>query len=131
MFVHKVFWSVMPDLRSLPRTRYGGIQRPSKTLDSGVRRNDIFLLEPFLIDRVLLYAGTKMATKEEELIERLMREDEEFSRTKQAHSQLAKQLEELEKKSFLSPQDEMEIKILKKKKLALKDQMEKILVKYR
>ncbi len=72
-----------------------------------------------------------MATKEEELVARLMRENEEFSKAKQAHSQLAKQLDELEKKTFLSPQDEMEIKILKKKKLALKDQMEKILVKYR
>jgi uncharacterized protein YdcH (DUF465 family) len=72
-----------------------------------------------------------MATKEEELVERLMRENEEFSKTKQAHVQLAKQLDELEKKPFLSPQDEMEIKILKKKKLALKDQMEKILVKHR
>ena len=56
-----------------------------------------------------------MATREEELVERLMRENEEFSKTKQAHSQLAKQLDELEKKSFLSPQDEMEIKIIKKK----------------
>jgi uncharacterized protein YdcH (DUF465 family) len=72
-----------------------------------------------------------MATKEEELIERLMRENEEFSRAKQAHIQLGKQLEELEKRSFLTPQDEMEIKIIKKKKLALKDQMEKILMKYR
>jgi uncharacterized protein YdcH (DUF465 family) len=72
-----------------------------------------------------------MTTKEEELVERLMREDEEFSRTKQAHSRLVKQLEELEKRSFLTPQDEMEIKIIKKKKLALKDQMEKILMKYR
>jgi uncharacterized protein YdcH (DUF465 family) len=72
-----------------------------------------------------------MVTKEEELIERLMRENEEFLRTKQTHSQLAKQLEELEKKPFLNPQDEVEIKILKKKKLALKDQMEKILIQYR
>lgn len=72
-----------------------------------------------------------MVTKEEELIERLMRENEEFSKVKQAHAQLAKQLEELEKKSFLTSQDEMEIKIIKKKKLALKDQMEKILVQYR
>ena len=72
-----------------------------------------------------------MATKEEELIERLMKENEEFLKAKQVHSQLAKQLDELEKKSFLSPQDEIEIKILKKKKLALKDQMEKILVKCR
>ena len=72
-----------------------------------------------------------MVTKEEELIERLMRENEEFLKVKQAHVQLAKQLEELEKKPFLTPQDEMEVKIIKKKKLALKDQMEKILVQYR
>ena len=72
-----------------------------------------------------------MTTREEELIERLMRENEEFSKTKQSHVQLSKQLEELEKKSFLTPQDEIEIKVIKKKKLVLKDQMEKILVKYR
>jgi uncharacterized protein YdcH (DUF465 family) len=72
-----------------------------------------------------------MTTKEEVLIERLMRENEEFSRVKQAHTQLAEQLEGLEKKPFLTPQDEVEIKIIKKKKLALKDQMEKILMQYR
>jgi uncharacterized protein len=72
-----------------------------------------------------------MTTKEEELIEKLMRENEEFLKVKKAHSQLARQLEELEKKPFLTPQDEMEVKIIKKKKLALKDQMEKILMQYR
>jgi uncharacterized protein len=72
-----------------------------------------------------------MGTKEEVLIERLMKEDEEFLKAKQTHTQFAKQLEELESKSYLTPQDEMEIKILKKKKLAAKDQMEKILTKYR
>jgi uncharacterized protein YdcH (DUF465 family) len=72
-----------------------------------------------------------MTTKEEELIKRLMRENEEFLKAKQAHSQLANQLEELERKPFLTPQDEMEIKIIKKKKLAFKDQMEKILMQYR
>jgi len=72
-----------------------------------------------------------MTNKEEALIEKLVRENEEFSKVKQAHSQLAKQLEELEKKPFLTPQDEVEIKIIKKKKLALKDQMEKILMQYR
>ena len=75
--------------------------------------------------------GDKMATKEEELIERLMRENEEFSKTKKAHSELAEQLEGLEKKLFLTPLDETEIKILKKKKLAYKDKMEEILIKYR
>ncbi len=72
-----------------------------------------------------------MTNKEEELIERLMRENEDFSKAKQAHAQLAKQLEELGNKTFLTPQDEIEIKILKKKKLAFKDQMERILVQYR
>jgi uncharacterized protein len=72
-----------------------------------------------------------MGVKEEELIERLMKEDEEFLKTKQSHAQLAKQLEELENRPYLTPQDEMEIKILKKKKLAVKDQMEKILIRYR
>jgi len=72
-----------------------------------------------------------MPTKEQDLIERLMRENEEFLKVKQTHTQLAKQLEELEKKPFLSPQDEIEVKILKKKKLAAKDQMENILMQYR
>jgi uncharacterized protein YdcH (DUF465 family) len=72
-----------------------------------------------------------MTVKEAELIERLIRENEDFLKAKQAHTQLARQLEELENKPFLTPQDEMEIKILKKKKLASKDQMEKILIQYR
>ncbi|MDI6764485.1 MAG: DUF465 domain-containing protein [Thermodesulfobacteriota bacterium] len=69
--------------------------------------------------------------KEEELINRLMKEDEDFIKTKKAHTELAGQLDELEKKPFLTPQDEIEIKIIKKKKLAYKDDMEKILRKYR
>ena len=75
--------------------------------------------------------GAEMVTKEEELVERLMKENEDFLKAKQAHAQLARQLEELEKKPFLTPQDEVEIKILKKKKLAFKDQIERILMQYR
>ncbi len=70
-------------------------------------------------------------TKEDELIAKLMREDETFRNLKLAHMDLSKQLDELEKKPFLTPQDEMEIKIIKKKKLACKDEMEKILRKHR
>jgi uncharacterized protein YdcH (DUF465 family) len=72
-----------------------------------------------------------MTVKEAELIERLIRENEDFLKAKQTHTQLARQLEELENKPFVTPQDEIEIKILKKKKLASKDQMEKILMQYR
>ena len=72
-----------------------------------------------------------MKAKEEELIDRLMRENEEFRKSKEAHSELGRQLDEMEKKPFLTPQDEIEIKVLKKKKLSHKDQMERILMQYR
>jgi uncharacterized protein YdcH (DUF465 family) len=72
-----------------------------------------------------------MAIKDEDLTARLMKENEEFLRVKQAHAELAKQLDEIESKPYLTPQDEVEIKILKKKKLACKDKMEKILTQYR
>lgn len=66
----------------------------------------------------------------EALIEKLMKEDEEFAKAKQAHSELARQVEELEKKPFLTPQDEVELKTLKKRKLYFKDQMERILQRH-
>lgn len=72
-----------------------------------------------------------MPIREEELVERLMKENEEFLKAKQAHAEFAKKLEELESKPFLTPQDELEIKILKKRKLAYKDKMEMILMQYR
>jgi len=72
-----------------------------------------------------------MTIKEAELIERLMQENEQFKKAKQGHTELSKQLDELEKRPFLTPQDELNIKIIKKKKLAYKDQMERILVQYR
>jgi uncharacterized protein YdcH (DUF465 family) len=72
-----------------------------------------------------------MITRDDELIEKLSKENEEFLKAKQAHAELAKQLDEMEKKPVITPQDEVEIKILKKKKLAFKDQMEKILVQHR
>lgn len=75
--------------------------------------------------------GGLIVTREEELIARLMVEDEEFKKIKKAHAELSSQLDELEKKPYLTPQDEMEIKIIKKKKLAYKDEMEKILRKHR
>ncbi len=72
-----------------------------------------------------------MKVKEEELIEKLMKDNEEFRKAKESHSEFARKLDELENKPFLTPQDEIDIKILKKKKLAFKDQMERILMQYR
>ncbi len=64
------------------------------------------------------------------LIERLSKEDGEFARAKEAHGELARRVEELERKPFLTPQDEIELKTLKKKKLFFKDQMERILQRH-
>ncbi len=72
-----------------------------------------------------------MGTGETDLIETLMRENEEFRQAKEMHAEYARQLDELEKKSFLTPRDETEIKVLKKKKLVHKDQMERILTQFR
>jgi uncharacterized protein len=72
-----------------------------------------------------------MKVKEDELIEKLMIENEEFRKAKQTHLDLAKKLDEMENKPYLTPQDEVEIKILKKKKLAYKDQMERVLLQHR
>jgi hypothetical protein len=57
----------MPDLRSLPRTRYGGIQNLLKRLDSGFRRNDILFGNCQFVDR--LYIDTESKTKQQLLFE--------------------------------------------------------------
>ena len=72
-----------------------------------------------------------MVTSDADLIETLTKENEEFRKARMAHAEYAKELDELEKKPYLTPRDEMEIKILKKKKLVYKDQMEKLMVQYR
>jgi len=72
-----------------------------------------------------------MVTNDADLIETLTKENEEFRKARTAHAEYARLLDELEKKPYLTPRDEMEIKILKKKKLVYKDQMEKLMVQYR
>jgi len=70
-------------------------------------------------------------TIQEELVERLIKENEEFAKAKQSHAELARRVDELESKAFLTPQDELDLKTFKKKKLAFKDQMERILQQHR
>ncbi len=79
----------------------------------------------------MFLGGLKMKDKEEDLIERLIKENDQFRKAKELHSELARQLDEMEQKPYLTPQDEIDIKVLKKRKLASKDQMEKILLQFR
>lgn len=60
---------------------------------------------------------------ENELKERLIRENEEFKKLHEEHQAYEKKLEKFKEKSFLTEEEKLEEKELKKRKLALKDRM--------
>jgi len=68
-----------------------------------------------------------MEQHNEELKAHLMATNDEFRSLAAQHAQYHKQLEELEAKSPLTLEDEVEEQRLKKQKLRLKDQMNQIL----
>ncbi|MDP8980649.1 MAG: DUF465 domain-containing protein [Acidobacteriota bacterium] len=72
-----------------------------------------------------------MENTQDELKAHLMESDEEFRRLAKEHSQYHVQLEALEAKPHLTPQEEIEEHRLKKLKLHLKDQMNGIISRYR
>ncbi len=72
-----------------------------------------------------------MENTQEDLKAHLMQTNEEFRRLADEHSQYHHELEALEAKSHLTPQEEVEEHRLKKLKLNLKDQMNQIMSRYR
>ena len=72
-----------------------------------------------------------MENTQEELKAHLMATDEEFRHLAEQHAQFHKQLEALEAKPHLTPEEEMEEHRLKKLKLRIKDQMNAILSRQR
>jgi len=75
--------------------------------------------------------STLMENTQEELKAHLMQTDEEFRHLADQHAQFHKQLEALEAKSHLTPEEEVEEHRLKKLKLRIKDQMNEILARHR
>jgi len=73
----------------------------------------------------------RMADREEDLVRKLLEENEVFRTMKERHAALEGQLQGLETKLYLTPQDELEIKKIKKKKLLFKDEMQRILATHR
>jgi len=63
-----------------------------------------------------------------ELVERLILENEAFKKAYTEHKGYKQRVAELEKKGILNNEERLEEKRLKKLKLALKDNMEKILL---
>jgi uncharacterized protein YdcH (DUF465 family) len=68
---------------------------------------------------------------EAELRDQLLRENAEYRKLAVEHQTYDHQLEDLAGKHFLSEEEKLQEKTLKKKKLMLKDQMYSIVQKYR
>lgn len=69
--------------------------------------------------------------REAELQARLLKENEEYRRLAAEHESYDHQLEDLTHKHFLSEEEQLKEKTLKKKKLMLKDQMYSLVQKAR
>jgi|CZKS01.1.fsa_nt_gi uncharacterized protein YdcH (DUF465 family) len=74
---------------------------------------------------------TLMENTQDELKAHLMKTDEEFRHLAEQHAQYHTQLEALEAKPRLTPEEELEEHRLKKLKLRLKDQMNGIVSRHR
>jgi uncharacterized protein YdcH (DUF465 family) len=72
-----------------------------------------------------------MEPYELELIEKHKNEDNELRALWNLHRDYEKQLDELSKRPYLKPSEEMEVRELKKKKLAGKTKLQQLLDKYR
>ena len=72
-----------------------------------------------------------MENTQDELKAHLMATSEEFRSLASRHSELHRQLEELEAKSHLTEQEQVEETRLKKQKLRLKDQMNEIMSRHK
>ncbi len=69
--------------------------------------------------------------REEEIIEILKRENEEFKKLYEEHRQLDSILDEMNKKPYLTPDEEIEKKRMQKEKLQKKDKMAEMVRQYK
>ena len=71
-----------------------------------------------------------MERNQDELKAHLMVTDVTFRRLAEQHAEYKKQIEQIEAKPRLTPEDEIEEQRIKKLKLRLKDQMTEIMARY-
>jgi uncharacterized protein YdcH (DUF465 family) len=61
----------------------------------------------------------------------LMKNDQRFKELADEHQQFEQQLQRYSGKAFLTPDEQMQETVIKKKKLALKDQMQLLIHRYK
>lgn len=66
-----------------------------------------------------------------DLLERLLKESHEFKKAYELHSDYDKQVAEIDRKSYLTSDEEVDRKRLQKLKLAQKDKIEEIVARYK
>ncbi|MFN3395797.1 MAG: DUF465 domain-containing protein [Thermodesulfovibrionales bacterium] len=69
--------------------------------------------------------------KEEEIVEILKRENEEFKRLAEEHRNLDNMLTEIDRKPYLTAEEEIERKRIQKLKLNKKDRMAELIREYK
>lgn len=69
--------------------------------------------------------------REEEIIETLKRDNEEFRKLYQEHRELDTMLSEMDKKHYLTPEEEFQIHRMKKEKLCKKDKIAELIKNYK
>ena len=72
-----------------------------------------------------------MEARDEKLIKELIEKDMELKEYVDEHNTFEKQLEEFNKKKYLTPEEEIERKRIQKLKLSGRDKIEEILSRYR
>ena len=72
-----------------------------------------------------------MEREEQELLEKLCRENEELRRCVEEHADFERRLEELHLRPYLTPEELVQEKQMKKMKLIRKDRIEQILAQHR
>jgi len=69
--------------------------------------------------------------KEQEVVERLKKENEEFKRLSEEHRNLDGLLSEIDSKRYLTPEEEVDRKKIQKQKLLKKDRMAALVREYK
>jgi uncharacterized protein YdcH (DUF465 family) len=80
---------------------------------------------------VVSFGEEEVRMDEDELKERLLKENQAFKKLFKEHQSYEKKLEKLTSKSFLTDEEVLEEKDLKKRKLALKDRMYLLMTEFR